>query len=223
MPVITVVALAVAVAVAIVAAVMWAIARGSQEPQLAPRALERSTGSVDAERAGPEPRSEPPLPVEPAPAEARRSIIPPAVAEALASGPETASEPGPAPAAPAPPPAPEPDAAPVVAVVAVVAPADRASIEADDPERKKARKLARLFVSEIKLYNEKLVAEGRAAGDLYARLKDPIDQSLVAFERRVSEAVRVEFDYMHDELVRQLAEGDASKLGAHYRRLLRGS
>jgi hypothetical protein len=150
----------------------------------------------------------------------RRSIIPPVVAEALASEREAASEPAPeATAVPPPPPAPAPAAAPVVAVVAR---ADRASIEADDPERKKARKLARLFVSEIKLYNEKLVVEGRAAGDLYARLKDSIDQSLVAFERRVPEAVRAEFDYMHDELVRQLAEGDASKLGAHYRRLLRG-
>jgi hypothetical protein len=98
----------------------------------------------------------------------------------------------------------------------VSAPADRAAFEADDPERKKARKLARLFVSEIKLYNEELVAEGFAAGDLYTRLKDPIDQSVVVFRRRVPEAVRAEFDYLHDELVRQLAGGDASKLGPHY-------
>jgi hypothetical protein len=61
-----------------------------------------------------------------------------------------------------------------------------------------------------------------AAGDLYTRLKDPIDQSLVVFERRIPAAVRAEFDYMHDELVRQLAGGDARKLGAHYRRLRRG-
>jgi hypothetical protein len=101
-------------------------------------------------------------------------------------------------------------------------PADRAAIEADDPERKKARKLARLFVSEIKLYNEKLVAEGLAAGDLYARLKDAIDQSLVVFARRVPDAVRAEYDYMHDELVRQLAAGDATKLGPQYTRLRRG-
>jgi hypothetical protein len=119
----------------------------------------------------------------------------------------------------APPAAPEPAAVPVVAVVA---PTDRASVEAADPERKKARKLARLFVSEIKLYNEKLVVEGRAARDLYARLKDPIDQSLIAFQRRIPEAVRAEFDYMHDELVRQLAEGDVSKLGPQYARLVRG-
>jgi hypothetical protein len=140
----------------------------------------------------------------PAPSRAPRPVAAPVVAASTSD----------------PPRAPTPAAAPVV--VAVVAPVDRASMEADDPERKKARKLARLFVSEIKLYNEKLVVEGRAAGDLYARLKDSIDQSLVAFERRVPEAVRAEFDYMHDELVRQLAEGNASKLGAQYGRLRRG-
>jgi hypothetical protein len=82
--------------------------------------------------------------------------------------------------------------------------------------------LARLVVSEIKLYNEKLVAEGLAAGDLYTRLKEPIDKSVLLFERRVPEAVRAEFDYMDHELVRQLAGGDASKLGPHYVRLRRG-
>jgi hypothetical protein len=110
---------------------------------------------------------------------------------------------------PAPAPAPAPAAAPP--------PTDRAAIEAADPQHKNARKLARLFVSEIKLYNEKLVAEGRVAGDLYARLKDPIDQSVALFKRRVPDAVRADFDYMHDELVRQLAGGDAAKLGPDYR------
>jgi hypothetical protein len=92
----------------------------------------------------------------------------------------------------------------------------RPAIEASDPQHKNARKLARLFVSEIKLYNEKVVAEGAAAGNLYARLRDPIDQSVALFKRRVPEGVRAQFDYMHDELVRQLAGGDATKLGPGY-------
>jgi hypothetical protein len=87
-------------------------------------------------------------------------------------------------------------------------------VDAEDPQHKSARKLARLLVSEIKLYNEKLVAEGRVAGDLYARLKDPIDQSIALYERRVPEAVRASSDYVHDEIVRQLAGGDATKLGS---------
>jgi hypothetical protein len=182
---------------------------------------------VESLASEPEPASEPVLVDEPeavtTPPPAPEPASTPVVAVVVAAAPPPAPEP----ATPvvavvvtaAPPPAPEP-ATPVVAVVVA---ADRASIEAEDPERKKARKLARLFASEIKLYNEKLVAEGRVAGDLYARLKDSIDQSLVAFERRIPEAVRAEFDYMHDELVRQLAEGDARKLGPQYRRSPRGS
>ncbi|HEY8041434.1 MAG TPA: hypothetical protein VIF15_16625, partial [Polyangiaceae bacterium] len=96
------------------------------------------------------------------------------------------------------------------------APIDRTAIESSDPQQRSARKLARLIVSEIKLYNEKLVAEGLAAGDLYARLTDPIDQAIALFDRRVPAEVRASFDYVHDELVRQLAGGDASKLGRGY-------
>ncbi len=60
------------------------------------------------------------------------------------------------------------------------------------------------------------MTEGRTAGNLYATLKDPIDQALALFERRVPKEVRASFDYVHDELVRQLAGGDASKLGPGY-------
>jgi hypothetical protein len=133
------------------------------------------------------------------------------VANALSSEGGGAGEPA-LPPTPAPPPV-----FPPPAPVAAGTPVDRAAIEAADPERKKARKLARLLVSEIKLYNENQIVEGFAAGDLYTHLKEAIDQSLVLFERRVPQDVRTEFDYMHDELVRQLARGDASKLGPQYK------
>jgi hypothetical protein len=78
------------------------------------------------------------------------------------------------------------------------------------------------MVSDIKLYNPDAVAKGVAAGDLYARLKDSIDQAVVLYESRLPETVRAEFDYLQDELVRQLAGGDASKLGPNYRGTKRG-
>ena len=106
-----------------------------------------------------------------------------------------------------------PDPAPAPAEPPRAAAADRDAVEGDDPERKKARKFARLLVSEIKLYNAELVSQGVAARDVYARLKGPIDRSVLAFESRIPRAVRAEFDYIHDELVRQLADGDPSKLG----------
>jgi len=77
-----------------------------------------------------------------------------------------------------------------------------------------ARRFARLLVSEIKLYNEQKVAEGRRGGDLYDRLKEDIDRSRQMYEKRVTPSVATKFDYFYDELVSTLAEGDSSKLGS---------
>lgn len=77
-----------------------------------------------------------------------------------------------------------------------------------------ARRFARLLVSEIKLYNEQKVAEGRRGGDLYDRLKEDIDRSRQMYEKRVTPSVATKFDYFYDELVGTLAEGDPSKLGS---------
>src|SRR5262249_46591031 len=46
-----------------------------------------------------------------------------------------------------------------------------------DERREEARRFARLLVSEIKLYNERAVLEGREGGNLYQRLKEDIDRS----------------------------------------------
>jgi hypothetical protein len=77
-----------------------------------------------------------------------------------------------------------------------------------------ARRFARLLVSEIKLYNEHKVAEGRRSGDLYDRLKEDIDRSRLMYEKRVTASVASKFDYFYDELVSTLAEGDSGKLGS---------
>lgn len=79
-----------------------------------------------------------------------------------------------------------------------------------------ARRFARLLVSEIKLYNEKKVAEGREASDLYDRLREAIDRSREMYDKRVQPPVAAKFDYFHYELVNALANGDAGRLGASY-------
>ena len=79
-----------------------------------------------------------------------------------------------------------------------------------------ARRFARLLVSEIKLYNEQKVAEGRRNNDLYDRLKEDIDRSRQMYEKRVTASVAARFDYFYDELVNTLAEGDAARLGSDY-------
>lgn len=90
---------------------------------------------------------------------------------------------------------------------------------ADDEERRlhnDARRFARLLVSEIKLYNEKQVIEGRVHSDLYARLREYIDRSREMYDQRVKPEVAQKYDYFHHELVNTLAEGDRTKLGTGY-------
>jgi len=71
-------------------------------------------------------------------------------------------------------------------------------------------------VSEIKLYNEKKVQEGRLANDLYERLREAIDRSREMYDKRVQPPVAAKFDYFHYELVNALADGNAERLGSSY-------
>jgi hypothetical protein len=73
-----------------------------------------------------------------------------------------------------------------------------------------------LLVSEIKLYNEQKVADGRSHGDLYQRLREYIDRSRDMYDKRVKPEVAQRYDYFHNELVSTLAEGDEAKLGSAY-------
>jgi hypothetical protein len=87
-------------------------------------------------------------------------------------------------------------------------------IPADDSKRHdEARRFARLLVSEIKLYNEPKVDLGRRNKDLYERLKEDIDRSRQMYDERIADDVRKTSNYFYDELVRILADGDASALG----------
>jgi hypothetical protein len=76
-----------------------------------------------------------------------------------------------------------------------------------------ARRFARLLVSEIKLYNEGKVEQGRKNKDLYERLKEDIDRSRQMYDERIPEDIRKSSNYFYDELVRILADGDAGALG----------
>jgi len=93
-------------------------------------------------------------------------------------------------------------------------PSTNGALGEEEKAHNDARRFARLLVSEIKLYNEQKVAEGRRGGDLYDRLKEDIDRSRQMYEKRVTPNVAARFDYFYDELVSTLAEGDQSKLGS---------
>lgn len=92
-------------------------------------------------------------------------------------------------------------------------------IEVTEDERRlhnDARRFARLLVSEIKLYNEQKVKEGRESSDLYERLREAIDRSREMYDKRVQPPVAAKFDYFNYEIVNTLAEGDEGKLGGSY-------
>lgn len=92
-------------------------------------------------------------------------------------------------------------------------------IEVGEEERRlhnDARRFARLLVSEIKLYNEKKVKEGRNQSDIYNRLRDDIERSRQMYLKRVAPPVAARHDYFHQELVNTLAEGDPARLGSGY-------
>jgi hypothetical protein len=93
-------------------------------------------------------------------------------------------------------------------------------VEVDSDEEKRlhidAQRFARLLVSEIKLYNEQKVADGREQNDLYSRLREYIDRSREMYDKRVKPEVAQKFDYFHHELVTTLAVGDPAKLGDAY-------
>jgi hypothetical protein len=101
-------------------------------------------------------------------------------------------------------------------VAAPAAPAARPAAALSPDEQKShddAKRFARLVVSEIKLYNESKVADGRRSKDLYERLKEDIERGRQMYGDRVAPSVRATTNYFYDELVRILAGGDESALG----------
>jgi hypothetical protein len=177
--------------------------------------------TIDLISLAPKPAAAAPTPAPPrapAPAPAPRPAAPPPPPPPASAGSDEGSStvmfsasqfanirPGSAPAPPArpAPPPPPPPAAPAAPAIA--------------PEEQKAhddaKRFARLVVSEIKLYNEAKVNEGRRNKDIYERLKEDIERGRQMYNDRVAAPVRDKSNYFVDELVRILAGGDAGALG----------
>ena len=101
----------------------------------------------------------------------------------------------------------------------VAAPAEAPvnTMDSTDPRgHLNARRYARFLVGQIKLYQPSRVSEGCRRGDLYDRLREEIESSRRLYERHVPHLITSEFDYFYHELVINLAEGDATKLGRNF-------
>ncbi|HKI87239.1 MAG TPA: hypothetical protein VKA53_10910 [Thermoanaerobaculia bacterium] len=114
-------------------------------------------------------------------------------------------------------------AAPLIESAEVAPPADVfgpglafSSGEGESALHDEARRLARLLVSEIKLYNEEEVRRGREQRDLYERLQSDIERSREIYEERIDPALRHKTEYFDQELVRLLAGGDRSAMGGEF-------
>ncbi len=91
------------------------------------------------------------------------------------------------------------------------------SLSKEDQEfHLKAQRFARVCVAELRLYESEAVKQGRAARDLYARLKEKIDAGREAYRRQFMDVCPSMVDYLHLELVRILANDDETLLGTDY-------
>jgi hypothetical protein len=88
----------------------------------------------------------------------------------------------------------------------------RAKEDPRSEEDASALRYARLLVSEIKLYHESAVIDGRRDRDLATRLGGEIARARAMYEQRVPPHVRDRVDYFQDELIKTLANGDRGLL-----------
>ena len=79
----------------------------------------------------------------------------------------------------------------------------------------RAQRFARVRVAEMRLYRAQAVKQGRDAGNLYAALEKEIESGREQFRQDFLSTPTM-IDYFHVELVRTLANDDASMLGPDY-------
>lgn len=107
--------------------------------------------------------------------------------------------------APTPPPPPPP--APVAAPAASDIPPEEKRLHDD------ARRYARVLAQEILLYNAQKVEAGRKKNNIYDLLKEEIDKSREAYERRFKQPQIQGRPYFRDALVQYLCDGNEASLG----------
>ncbi|MDH4163559.1 MAG: response regulator [Nitrospirota bacterium] len=71
-------------------------------------------------------------------------------------------------------------------------------VSADPEEIEKARRFARIIVSDIALYSQDAVIEGIRDGTFYDLLKDDVAEGRALYDSRVPEAIRATKDYLQE-------------------------
>lgn len=100
----------------------------------------------------------------------------------------------------------------LASLAALTAPSAAASLGTDAG----ARRFAKVRIAEIQLYHSDAVKAGRAARDLYGSLQPQLDAARDAFRQRFLMNGTTTADYLHAEMIRALANDDATLLGPGY-------
>ena len=79
------------------------------------------------------------------------------------------------------------------------------NIAVDPEEVEKARRFARLIISDIVLYNQEAVTEGIAKGTFHDLLKEDITEGRALYDKRVPEAIRSAQDYYQEAMDNYIA------------------
>ena len=102
---------------------------------------------------------------------------------------------------------------PSEAAAAAPAPTAAAPASADagpgaelDEEREKAKRLARIIVSDIVLYNPQKFSEAVRAGNVVEALDELLEEGRALFCDRIDARIREESDYLMEELQRVVEE-----------------
>jgi hypothetical protein len=80
----------------------------------------------------------------------------------------------------------------------------------------RAQRFARVQAAEMRLYHAEVVQVARGRRNLYAALRQPIDDARQAFRTRFFASCPSMVDYLHLELTRTLANDDPDLLGSTY-------
>lgn len=94
--------------------------------------------------------------------------------------------------------------------------APRSSSPDEQELHTKAQRFAKLLVDEIRLYNQTKVKEGRQNRELYKVLREDIEKSRDTYNRRYANTSVADAGYFTQEVIRILADNDASLLGSDF-------
>lgn len=89
----------------------------------------------------------------------------------------------------------------------------------DEEHHLRAQRFARVQAAELRLYHSQAVKAGRADKKIYSLLRQPIDEARRVYREQYLNAAATAAhmpDYLHQEMVKTLANGNAELLGADY-------